>query len=631
MKKFLASLVTALLSFSALVGLFAESASASVCLYMTGQGSQISPWQVKTPEDLARIGKSYLSGGCESSFSENHFYKLMNDIHLVNDHVPVDLISETGYLAEFDGDGHEINGLNIALLGELNESYVGLFGKTKNATIKNLKIRGGHVSAKNYIGSLAGYMLYSHVENVMVSMSESVVGNNHVGGLIGTMSGGTVSNVSFMSAEDVTATGYEVGGAIGYAIGLTSIAGIGVKLRSVRASGVYSAGGIFGTFIGLAPKASLTNLAFIGNVIGSGPNGAVVADLYFMDGDGDPADGELSISNTVIRGNLDASTASSNGLFVGRTHETEASAVNVEISNSYISFASISEQPDGRAMDGSVEVALGATSADLSSVLAEVDSRSLTEIYDVSAQVIRLRKFDDGGAVIRRAAASLPAGWQAKSRVQFDSEDSGGQWVVDESPLSPMNAGIPMPAAIYQLGLFDLCQEGTFSADGATPCQFAEPGTFVSGRAALLSQRCDVGTYQPSFGSRECLLAEPGKFVADVGAMQAVPCPSGYTSAAGASSCYLIPQSIGSSTPVVTTPPAVTPATVTKVTVKRIGNRVSISMISAKLLVVKLNGKFVVSQQANKLLKKSVALLKGKNKLEIFEGGKVLKRTNYTR
>lgn len=628
MKKLLASISAASLSFGALVGLFAEPAAASVCLQMTGQGTQADPWQVKTPEDLARIGKSYLSGGCESSFSENHYYKLMNDLVLDNNHDPVNLISNSGFISQFDGNGKSISGMDISKFGDTvpldEQSYVGLFGQTQYATIKNLKLNGGYVSGKNYVGALAGYMAYSHVENVQVSLSDGVSGDSRVGGLIGQIEGGAVVDSTFMASGAVSATSDFVGGAIGRAAGLNPIKSIGVKVGNVVAGTGKSAGGVIGFMYDVAGSTHITDVAFLGNVTGFGPNGAVIGFVGFGD------DGEVNISNAVIRGFLDSTSNNPNGLFVGAVSEDPEFSTAVNISNSFVSFTSVSMTDDGRSIDATIEAAMFANSISLSSLVQEDDNRTLSDIYDVSNQVRRVLKFDDAGQINRITASDLPAGWQAQNLNDY-SEGSAAQWLVDTSPTVAANVGLPMPAAIYEMGFFDLCQPGTYGTEGSVPCKFALPGQYVSLSGATAAMNCAAGTFQPNFGSRECLLAEPGKFVADPGSMQAVPCPAGYTSAAGASSCYLIPQSVGSTNPVVTTPPAVTPATVTKVTVKRIGNRVSISMISAKLLVVKLNGKFVVSQQPNKLLKRSVALLKGRNKLEIFEGGKVLKRTNHTR
>ncbi|KAF8886714.1 hypothetical protein BD779DRAFT_603412 [Infundibulicybe gibba] len=70
-----------------------------------------------------------------------------------------------------------------------------------------------------------------------------------------------------------------------------------------------------------------------------------------------------------------------------------------------------------------------------------------------------------------------------------------------------------------------LCDPGTWSATGNTPCILCLPGTFKS-----------------SFGSGSCISARPGHFVQGVRATTDTPCPPGsYASVSGATSCSPCP------------------------------------------------------------------------------------------
>ena len=95
----------------------------------------------------------------------------------------------SAYTGKFDGLNHKINGLSI---NRPTKDYVGLFGFTHNAEVKNLSI-SGQIIGNLYVGSIAGYNDAGTIKNVT---NEGNVKGMYVGGLAGLNSNGTVIGVN---------------------------------------------------------------------------------------------------------------------------------------------------------------------------------------------------------------------------------------------------------------------------------------------------------------------------------------------------------------------------------------------------------------------------------------------------
>ncbi len=235
-----------------------------------GNGSEISPFIIKTPAHLDNI-RDYLmiENANDEYVLQGYYFKLGNNIDLkayIGDKWPNvgwepiahNYFSDYGtFIGHLDGNGYTISNLWIDRELEL----VGLFGSAI-ATIKNLKIeldsRG--VNGQHYVGALAGYIQgfenYNLIENCEVigdiSLKDSKsnylpsgvgglfgvadnvkvlkcsyigkisninpeIANNEIGGIAGGMSSGEISN-SYSKIEvvldEITKTEY-VGGIVG--------------------------------------------------------------------------------------------------------------------------------------------------------------------------------------------------------------------------------------------------------------------------------------------------------------------------------------------------------------------------------------------------------------------------------
>lgn len=84
------------------------------------------------------------------------------------------------YTGNFNGQGYEINGLYINRPGS---DYVGLFGYVRESSIKNLSLVDFNLSGNRYIGSAAGYIYDTDVNNV--NSSGKIYASNNAVGLLG--------------------------------------------------------------------------------------------------------------------------------------------------------------------------------------------------------------------------------------------------------------------------------------------------------------------------------------------------------------------------------------------------------------------------------------------------------------
>ncbi len=87
------------------------------------------------------------------------------------------------FSGNYDGDGHRISNLFIY---RPEETYVGLFGNTSGAVVKNLMLDNAFVHGWRYVGGLAGYMEnQSRVEHIYIESIDLHITQRHGGGLAG--------------------------------------------------------------------------------------------------------------------------------------------------------------------------------------------------------------------------------------------------------------------------------------------------------------------------------------------------------------------------------------------------------------------------------------------------------------
>jgi YVTN family beta-propeller protein len=198
--------------------------------------------------------------------------------------------SGTQFTGIFDGLNHIITGLTI---NRPSTDYVGLFGYTNGATIRNAGMVGGNVTGNSYVGGLVGYN-YGASSITNSYNTGSVTGNLEVGGLVGVnglVGGSSASSIiNSYSTGSVNGSAYRIGGLVGgnwggainnsYATGSVNgndweAGGLvggnrGVISNSYATGSVYgrlSAGGLAGlNGVSLDPGVTITNSYSTGSV-----------------------------------------------------------------------------------------------------------------------------------------------------------------------------------------------------------------------------------------------------------------------------------------------------------------------------------------------------------------------------
>ena len=252
----------------------------------SGSGTENDPYLVLNPIHLNQL-RNFLN-------KEKVYFRLMADIDLAE--FIEDEYSQAGWMpignnsSQFkgilDGNGKTISGLTI---NRDNMDYVGLFGDTQSATIKNLIIKGD-VKGRNYVGGISGDLGMGSMTNC--SFEGTVIGNSRVGGLCGNAGDGTLTGC--FSKVVVTGTGDYIGGFVG-----TRGKFVNCVASDVVVNGHDNVGGICGQ-----GNTDITGCFFSGNVTANN----YVGGLY-----GSINGGEIINKNCVI-GQISASGDNVGGL-----------------------------------------------------------------------------------------------------------------------------------------------------------------------------------------------------------------------------------------------------------------------------------------------------------------------------
>lgn len=225
-------------------GIWTDYAAAN---FAEGSGTKDDPYQIATPEQLAKLAADINSGVGDKTHSKEHF-KLTADLDLsAHRWIPIgtgpganSFHSFSGY---FDGNGKTISGLYV----DESQYSAGLFGHFSGYEIKNLTIKDGYVKTGSgdrdgagiLIGSATeGYGMSISVENCSVSgtvESDSVA----TGGLAGYNSYGSYENCT----ADVTING---GGKAGGFVGEEFNGKYTDCVAKGKVNGSWSVGGFVG-------------------------------------------------------------------------------------------------------------------------------------------------------------------------------------------------------------------------------------------------------------------------------------------------------------------------------------------------------------------------------------------------
>lgn len=216
------------------------------------------------------------------------------------------------YKGTFDGNGKSIK-LNAASDANENTTYVGAFGYTNTATIKNLTVKGT-VSGSNYVAGLVAY----DNDNTKIDncVNEATVdGANYTAGILGYSKTATVTDSTNKGTITSTGTQY-VAGVAAYACNIEGC----VNEGNITAENVYNVGGVVGYGY---KNGIITNSANLGNVQGKYSVGGIYGTGYVT-----------KIENCYNKGNVTA-TALSTTKGVGGIIGTKHSSYAMDVINCY--------------------------------------------------------------------------------------------------------------------------------------------------------------------------------------------------------------------------------------------------------------------------------------------------------
>lgn len=156
---------------------------------LTGDGSEQSPYLIKTARELCTLAQKVNDGECAESF-----VTLENDITVGGSWTPLGKNSVYPFRGVFDGAGH-----SVTVTVDNARSYYGFFGCITDATVKNLTVNGeiycGEPGA--YTGGIAGRARGNvTIENVTNNANVSALARSSEG--IGGIAGGYDDNVEYV-------------------------------------------------------------------------------------------------------------------------------------------------------------------------------------------------------------------------------------------------------------------------------------------------------------------------------------------------------------------------------------------------------------------------------------------------
>jgi hypothetical protein len=249
-----------------------------------GSGTQQNPYLISSRADMERLATN-VNGGQNYS---GVYFGLTRDLTGVND-VTTTVVGKSYshyFSGIFDGSGHT---LKVNLYGAAgSEAYVGVFGYTNGATIKNLGVGGDIIQLENtgvaYVGGICG-----RAENTVISncyntgnISSSASSNgSYSGGICGLASAYNSSmsisdcynagNISAAASSDAVASYHSwSGGICGYvadngSISISDCYNTG-NISVAASSGESSSGGICGY---VSQHSSISNCYNTGNIYSS--------------------------------------------------------------------------------------------------------------------------------------------------------------------------------------------------------------------------------------------------------------------------------------------------------------------------------------------------------------------------
>jgi filamentous hemagglutinin family protein len=203
--------------------------------------------------------------------------------------------NSTPFKGNFDGLGHTITGLTINRATD----FVGLFGATSNASIRNIGLSAVNITGKGNVGALVGQNANGGTISNAYATGTVIGSNNNVGGLVGDNSG-SISSVY----ATVNATGdsnNRVGGLVGNNTGMITNAYATGKVSSDNNSVGGLVGDNSGTINNAYATGRVTGKNFVGGLVGKN-SGTINNSFWDIQTSNQPVNGVGSGTTTGVTG-----------------------------------------------------------------------------------------------------------------------------------------------------------------------------------------------------------------------------------------------------------------------------------------------------------------------------------------
>ena len=197
-------------SVTAVYGIFSVEIPVTVLEIMPwdGNGTEESPYIIKTAEDLENLGTKVNGGHMFTGV----YFKMAADIDMADfpDRLPIGSSSSRQFDGIFDGGGYSIY--------NLTSKRGGLFGYVcKYAVIKNVTIASGEIGSSNlsFMGAVANWS--NGADFINCKNAATVYGSGYSGGIVGTVRDGGESVISgCVNTGNIYGRDTAVGGIVGH-------------------------------------------------------------------------------------------------------------------------------------------------------------------------------------------------------------------------------------------------------------------------------------------------------------------------------------------------------------------------------------------------------------------------------
>lgn len=255
-------------------------------LFSGGDGTTQAPFKISTKQDLIDLAQYSAGRKQDVTYSQEYFnnayYEQLNDIDMEYgfNFIPIGYSTENGFSGTYDAKENTISNLmnDFARGRSTIQESVGLFARTENATIKNVKLENPEITttgqAHDNVGAIVGYASKSHITNCsVVGGFISAPTSNNIGGIVGFNNASEITD----SRSETTITGNNnVGGVFGQSTGTLNVYD---NYSKSDVSGVTNVGGIGGYIVTVPTNSTLTNNYTSGSITGTTNVGGIIGFL----------------------------------------------------------------------------------------------------------------------------------------------------------------------------------------------------------------------------------------------------------------------------------------------------------------------------------------------------------------